>query len=69
MNVAVWGTFDGLHAGHIEFLRRASELGNLYVLVVPDQAVLANKGQYPVYSEESRRSAIARLPFVKACFV
>lgn len=69
MKVVAWGTFDGLHAGHLEFLRRASELGDLYVLVIPDEAVIANKGRSPLLSEEDRRSAVAQLPFVQGCFV
>ena len=60
----VWGTFDNLHDGHREFLEQASRLGILYVIVVPDDAVLENKGHTPLFSAEERAAQLRMLPFV-----
>ena len=38
--VVVAGTFDGIHPGHLSFLKQASELGNeLVVIVARDKTV------------------------------
>ena len=67
--VAVWGTFDLLHAGHIEFLERASQFGDLYVIVIPDEQALRNKGYLPDNDTETRKNNLERLPFVKQVFI
>nr|MCK4929709.1 adenylyltransferase/cytidyltransferase family protein [Nanoarchaeota archaeon] len=68
--VAVWGTFDKLHLGHIEFLRNAKKLGcELYVVIVPDKSVKENKGKLPKYSATERKNNILRLDFVKEAYV
>ncbi len=37
VKVACWGKFDGLHDGHLEFLRHARNLGDgLYVVCSSD---------------------------------
>ncbi len=54
--VATWGTFDGLHAGHKEFLLKASQLGKLFVIVVPTFAKIFNKNYKPIKSAIERRA-------------
>jgi FAD synthetase len=34
-NVFVWGTFDLIHEGHMNFLTKAKKLGKLHVVIIP----------------------------------
>lgn len=68
--VAVWGKFDGLHQGHLEFLRRAKSLGNeLYIIVIPDEKVLENSGRVPRKQAEERRKELMQLDFIKDVYI
>ncbi len=63
--VLAFGTFDGLHAGHHVFLKRASLLGDrLIVGVARDSHVHTLKQKTPKFSEDERRAAVAALPYV-----
>jgi FAD synthetase len=60
--VLVFGTFDGLHAGHVDFFRQAKALGGCLVVVVGrDFTVNKVKGDFP------KRSELLRLRAVKQC--
>lgn len=67
--VLVGGVFDLLHPGHIYFLRRASELGNVYVVVARDKTVIDTKGRQPLFSEEERLEMLKALKFVSDAFL
>jgi FAD synthetase len=68
--VLVWGTFDCLHFGHIKFLEAARQLGEeLYVIVVPDSAVVENKKRLPFQPDFIRKQNVESLPFVKRAFI
>jgi len=57
--VIVFGTFDGLHAGHLNFFKQAKKLGDeLIVVVARDVNVKKNKGKLPRFSERQRLSVI-----------
>jgi len=60
--VLVFGTFDGLHAGHVNFFEQAKKLGD-YLAVVVGRDVTVNKvkGSFP------KRSELLRLKAVKQC--
>lgn len=60
--VMVFGTFDGLHPGHLDFFRQAKLHGNfLVVSVARDRIVPQFKSKPAMFSEEER------LLLVKAC--
>lgn len=59
MRVMVFGTFDDLHPGHRYLLARASERGELWVVVARDANVQTIKGHAPLQSEDVRMKAIA----------
>ena len=60
--VLVFGTFDGLHAGHVNFFEQAKKLGDYLVVVVGrDVTVNEVKGNFP------KRSELLRLKAVKQC--
>lgn len=60
----VGGVFDILHPGHIYFLRKARELGRVYVVLAKDQTVLESKGRPPVLSENERAEILRELKTV-----
>jgi FAD synthetase len=60
--VLVFGTFDGLHLGHVNFFEQAKKLGDyLIVVVARDVTVNEVKGHFP------KRSELLRLKAVKQC--
>jgi D-glycero-beta-D-manno-heptose 1-phosphate adenylyltransferase len=62
------GCFDILHRGHIDYLARASELGDVLVVGLnTDNSVRILKGpSRPLQDEESRALLVASLSFVTA---
>ncbi|MGH7492631.1 MAG: adenylyltransferase/cytidyltransferase family protein [bacterium] len=54
--VFTWGTFDNLHDGHKEFLKRLSLLGILYVIVIPSEKKIENSGYRPIKDTETRKN-------------
>ena len=63
--VLVFGTFDGLHAGHQFFLRTAKTQGTvLIVSVARDKHVSELKQKIPIHREQERLQTIQKLPFV-----
>ena len=67
--VLVGGTFEILHPGHIEFLKRASSLGKLYVVVARDSTVERLKGKRPILDEGSRLKVVSSLRYVYEAFL
>ncbi|HEX2987594.1 MAG TPA: PfkB family carbohydrate kinase [Chloroflexota bacterium] len=59
------GAFDGLHSGHIDFLKEARRLGDVLIVGVnSDESMRRRTGQSPRHSEEERLSAVASLESV-----
>lgn len=57
--VLVFGAFDGLHPGHIDFFKQAKEYGEyLIVSVGTDKNVAKIKGKKPLFSEKERLDLI-----------
>ena len=67
--VFVSGCFDMLHSGHVEFLQRAAEYGELIVALGSDRTVFELKGRPPVNSEEERRFMLANVACVKQAII
>ena len=65
----VSGCFDLLHAGHIEFLERASQFGQLHVGVASDDTIYKLKGRWPVYSAHERRFMVGALGCVQSACI
>ncbi|QQR83078.1 adenylyltransferase/cytidyltransferase family protein [Candidatus Peregrinibacteria bacterium] len=54
-----FGTFDGLHPGHLEYLKQLRSLGDFVMVVVArDRNVERIKGRLPKYNEKERLSAV-----------
>lgn len=64
--VVVGGCFDILHTGHIEFLKKAKEAGDLLVVLVEsDERIKKIKGEgRPVNSQQDRTKILSNLSFV-----
>lgn len=57
--VMVFGAFDGLHPGHLDFFRQAKEYADtLIVSVGTDKNVKEFKGRKPLFSEDERLALI-----------
>ena len=63
--VITYGTFDLLHAGHINLLRRAKELGDYLIVVVStDEFNWEQKQKKCYFSYEERKSLLEALRYV-----
>lgn len=67
--VFVSGCFDLLHSGHVEFFRKASEYGDLYVALGSDKTVFELKGRPPVNNEQERLFMVKSVAYVHQAFV
>ena len=55
MRVMVFGTFDGLHRGHLSYLKQARKYGDYLIAIVAlDKNVLKFKGRLPKFSQTER---------------
>lgn len=63
--IMVFGTFDVLHPGHLNFLEQAKGLGNyLIVVIARDETVKKIKGCFPYLDEMARKEIIGGLKIV-----
>lgn len=52
------GTFDTLHVGHLDLLRRCKELGAVVVSLNTDEFIEKYKGKKPIYSYSERKEML-----------
>ncbi len=63
--VLTYGTYDLLHYGHINLLKRAKELGDyLIVALSTDEFNLAEKGKKAYFSYEQRKGMLEAIRYV-----
>ena len=62
--VITYGTFDLLHVGHINILRRAKELGDYLVVVVSTDEFNAIKKKKAYYPYEDRKKILEAIKYV-----
>ena len=62
--VITYGTYDLLHVGHINLLRRARELGDYLVVVVSSDEFNSIKGKKAYYSFEDRKKILEAIKYV-----
>ena len=58
LKVYTGGTFDLFHAGHVNFLKRCSEIGSVTVGLNTDEFIYLYKGKYPWMSYSERRAVL-----------
>ncbi len=56
--VLLFGTFDGLHEGHRQLLKRAAQYGQVTVVLAPDATVLRLKRRAPQYAFAERQAML-----------
>lgn len=62
--VITYGTFDLLHYGHIELLRRARALGDYLIVALSSDEFNAGKGKRAYFSYEDRRRMLEAIRYV-----
>jgi FAD synthetase len=67
--VLVFGTFDGIHEGHMHFLKEASKLGDLTVSVSSDENVITLKKHEPVFKASLRKRKVLELKITDSVII
>lgn len=62
--IITYGTFDLLHTGHINILRRAKELGDYLVVAISSDEFNAEKGKKAYYTFEQRKQILEAIRYV-----
>ena len=62
--VLTYGTFDLLHFGHIEILRRAKKLGDYLIVAVSTDEFNEIKGKKAYHNYESRKKMLEAIRYV-----
>jgi len=62
--VITYGTFDLLHTGHINILRRAREYGDYLIVAISSDEFNALKGKKAYYSFEQRKAILEAIRYV-----
>lgn len=61
LRIYTGGTFDLLHSGHVAFLDRCAEMGEVIVSLNTDEFIQEYKGKPPVMSYEEREAVLRGL--------
>jgi glycerol-3-phosphate cytidylyltransferase len=62
--IITYGTFDLLHFGHLELLRRAKDLGDYLIVGLSTDEFNAIKGKTSHFSFEKRREMLSAVKYV-----
>lgn len=65
--IMVFGTFDGLHKGHLNFLKQAKNLienSFLIVSIARDENVIKIKGKFSLLNEKKRMNLVKKCKLV-----
>ena len=62
--VITYGTFDLLHYGHINLLRRAKELGDYLIVALSTDEINLEKGKKSYFSFEKRKQLLESIRYV-----
>ena len=65
LKVYTGGTFDLLHSGHVNFLKRCSEIGEVTVALNTDEFIETYKGKAPIMSFAERQAVLLGLRYVE----
>lgn len=68
--VTIFGVFDGIHEGHLAFIKEAKALGDkLMAIVARDSEVERIKGKKPVSNEVLRINALLKVDDIDQVFL
>lgn len=65
LTVYTGGTFDLIHSGHVNFLRRCAEIGDVIVALNTDEFIAEYKGKPPIMSYQERAQVLREFKCVK----
>lgn len=68
LKIYTGGTFDLIHSGHVNFLRRCAEIGDVTIALNTDEFITEYKGKPPVMSYQERFEVLAEFKSVKCIF-
>jgi len=63
--ILIAGTFDLIHPGHIFLINKASQMGDVYVVVATDKNRERYSGERPIVPEQQRLEVIKNIKNVK----
>lgn len=64
INIMTYGTFDVLHYGHINLLKRAKEFGNTLIVGLSTDEFNNTKGKKSLYTYEERKKLLQSIKYV-----
>jgi FAD synthetase len=68
--VTIFGVFDGIHEGHLAFIKEAKALGDkLVAIVARDSEVEKIKGKLPINNEVLRINALLKVEDIDQVFL
>lgn len=68
--IITFGTFDIFHIGHLNILRRASEMGDrLVVGISSDSLNFSKKRRFPIYPQQQRMTIVNQIKGVDEVFL
>ncbi len=67
--IIVSGYFNPIHKGHIEYFRKARELGDLLLVIVNNDFQVSLKGSKEFQLESERMLIVEQLKLVDQCFL
>jgi len=68
--VTIFGVFDGIHKGHLEFIKEAKNVGDqLVAIVARDSIVEKIKGKIPENSEALRIKMLLEVPEIDLVYL
>jgi len=59
LKVYTGGTFDLIHSGHVNFLRRCAEIGTVTIALNTDEFITKYKGKPPIMSYDERFAVLS----------
>jgi cytidyltransferase-like protein len=65
LNIYTGGTFDLIHSGHVNFLRRCAQIGTVTVALNTDEFITQYKGKPPIMSYDERFAVLSEFESVK----
>jgi cytidyltransferase-like protein len=65
MKVVLSGSFGDLRSRHVRFLHEASRLGDVHLLLWPDEVVRALEGRAPKFPQEERLYFLSAIRYVR----
>lgn len=67
-SVAIFGTFDLMHPGHISLINYAGSMGDVNVVLTTDKMVEHYKHKKPLHSFDNRKKRLMKIKGVSAVY-